>query len=214
MDSIIQRDGSYCYLCGRSDQPLICKDMQKGYNMQEIWKPIKNLEGLYEVSNFGNVRSVDRVIEQENSHGTGIMKRKLKGEMIHPFDNGHGYLVVNLPNGCKRKNHYVHRLVADAFLGEPLKGQVINHKDYNTRNNDVRNLEWCTQKENVAHSIEHYRKRKNADRTNTGHRYIYYCTTTRYKKKYRVVVDRKEIGRYETLEEAIEVRNRAMEGGD
>lgn len=92
----------------------------------EIWKDIKGYENIYQVSNFGNVK---------NTRTNRIIKSK---------KNSKGYMLVGLYKDGERKNFYVHRLVAIAFLQNPLKLQYINHKDENKENNNVDNLEWCS----------------------------------------------------------------------
>ena len=106
----------------------------------EIWKDIKGYVGAYQVSNLGNVRGL--IFRNNNA-----MKPKI--HLISKTDNGNGYLIVSLYNGEKRKNHYVHRLVADAFCEHPHGKDYVNHKDYDTKNNQSENLEWCTQRENI-----------------------------------------------------------------
>ena len=110
---------------------------------KEIWKPIiiemngvlYDYTGLYEVSNLGNVRSL-------NYMRTGKVK------VLKAQKNKGGYLMVCLT----KKTFYVHRLVATAFLDNPKKLQVVNHKDENKENNNVKNLEWCTQEYNSQYS--------------------------------------------------------------
>lgn len=109
--------------------------------MNEIWKPIKEYEGLYEVSNCGHVKSLSRYV---NNNGTKVIH---KGRILKP-SNRHGYLCVVLRKNNKSKSFSVHRLVAQAFIPNPNQYQVINHKDENKQNNKVLNLEWCTQKFN------------------------------------------------------------------
>lgn len=100
-------------------------------NTSEIWKPIKDYEGLYEVSNMGRVRSLSR---------KGTFER-----ILNPcVRNTGGYLAVNLYKNGKKTMYFIHRLVALAFLPNPNNYPVINHKDCNPSNNCVDNLEWCT----------------------------------------------------------------------
>ena len=101
--------------------------------MTEIWKPIPGYVGKYEVSNLGNVRSVDHVLYQKDSHG-GMMEKHYKGKPVAITDNGNGYKIVSLSN-FGRKNHYVHRIVAEAFVENPNGYAVVNHLDYDTSNN-------------------------------------------------------------------------------
>jgi hypothetical protein len=128
--------------------------------------------------------------------------------MLNPWDNGNGYLVVSLSNRQKRKNYYVHRLVAEAFLYHPKNENYINHKDYNKRNNHVDNLEWCTQKHNVDHSREHMRKpRSKCKPSNTGEKYIS-LKTYRGKARYRVQIKRMGCEKtFQRLGDAIRYRN-------
>lgn len=109
--------------------------------MEEIWKPVVNCGGLYEVSNFGRVRSCTR------------SARRQTGKILKPIDRGLGYRNVCLyKSKTNRKLHRVHRLVAQAFIPNPENKPYVNHIDNNPSNNRVSNLEWCTPKENYTHS--------------------------------------------------------------
>jgi len=114
--------------------------------MEEIWKDIEGYEGLYQVSNLGNVRSVDKFV---NARLNGILtKRLIKGKNIKLYMDKEGRYIVKLSKNSKRKNYKVHRLVAIAFISNPNNYPYINHKDENPKNNRVDNLEWCTAKYN------------------------------------------------------------------
>ena len=106
--------------------------------MNEEWRPIEGYEGLYEVSNTGRVRSLDRYVK-----GKGESYRLQKGKMLSPIKNKYGYLQVNLCCNGKNKMFLVHRLSAQAFIPNPDNLPEINHKDENPGNNSVDNLEWC-----------------------------------------------------------------------
>lgn len=108
----------------------------------EIWKDIPNYEGIYQISNKGRIKSLARIV--------GTCKRKEK--LVIPFDNGRGYLTVALHKDNKGIKHYVHRLVAQAFIKNIDNKNCVNHKDHNRKNNDVDNLEWVTYKENNNYS--------------------------------------------------------------
>lgn len=100
--------------------------------VNEIWKDIKGYENLYQVSNFGNVKSF-----YNKSH---LLKLK---------PDKYGYISVTLVKEKKKKRKRVHRLVAEAFIENTNNYLVINHIDGNKQNNNVNNLEWCTQKHNI-----------------------------------------------------------------
>lgn len=178
----------------------------------EIWKDIQGYEDLYQVSNLGNVRSKDRRVVNHKSGST----RVCAGMLLNAWDNGNGYLVVSLSKQRKRKNHYVHRLVASAFVENPDNKKCINHTDFDTRNNRASNLEWCTQKENVNHSAIHMRHPKaKCKQSNTGEKYICKILHQGRRIRYRVSLKRFGVDRvFKTLEEAIEFRNCVEWGGD
>lgn len=127
--------------------------------MEEIWKPIKDYEGLYQVSNLGNVRSLNRKIKNRN------LKEKIK-----KFDKTKfGYLRVELNNNGKKKKYLVHRLVAQTFLDNPNNYPCVNHKDENKNNNIVSNLEWCDYLYNNLYNNKHKKnwvKVKQLDKNN------------------------------------------------
>lgn len=123
---------------------------------KEGWKDIKGYEGYYQISNRGNVKSLDRVLNQWFKHGR-YEDRQIKGQPLATTDNGNGYLIVSLNKNNKRKNHYVHRLVAEHFIGSIPTDYTVNHKDFNRKNNNVDNLEIITQFDNVQHALENGR---------------------------------------------------------
>jgi len=104
---------------------------------EEIWRAHPDIVGV-EVSTFGNVRTLDRVISSEN--GT----RFLKGRVLKQHDNGNGYLQVNIRINGKRIFKLVHRLVAQIYIPNPDNLPQVNHLDCDRTNNNVENLEFCT----------------------------------------------------------------------
>jgi hypothetical protein len=173
----------------------------------EIWKDIKGYEGLYQVSNLGRVKSKERRV---NNHRCGAT-RNIREIVMNPWDNGNGYLVVSLNNKGNRKNHYVHRLVAEHFIENPFECKYINHLDYNKHNNNADNLQWCTQAENVAYSVERMRKPRTICRkSNTGEKYISSRAKGGKTIHYRVRVKGVE-KTFKTLPEAIKYRNEVMQ---
>lgn len=158
--------------------------------MPEVWKDIKGYESVYQISNLGNVRRVDCY----SINKLGVIRFMPEAD-LKPWDNGKGYLVVSLHDSGKRKNHYIHRLVAEAFIPKIEQKNYVNHLDYNKHNNTVENLEWCTQAENVMYSVERMRKpRLKYKPSNTGEKYIskrlrnektYFCVSVRTKGLYK-----------------------------
>lgn len=115
--------------------------------MKEVWKDIKGFEGLYQISNYGRVKSLER----ERTFGNRI--RVVPEKIINPDKKKSGYLFYHLySGGRKEKDLYAHRLVAQAFIPNPLGKKDVNHKDGNKSNNYVENLEWATRSENIRHS--------------------------------------------------------------
>ena len=98
--------------------------------ISKIWKPIKNYEHRYLISNLGDVKTIKT---------NKILKPELR----------RGYLSVQLFDGIKYKHFSIHRLVAITFIDNPKNYLYINHKDENKQNNTVNNLEWCTASYNV-----------------------------------------------------------------
>ena len=110
--------------------------------MKEIWKDIKDYEGLYQVSNLGRV------------------KRITTGRVLKPLKHANGYLMVKLSKNSIVYTKTVHRLVAEAFIPNPEHKSEINHIDENKTNNNVSNLEWMTRKENINHGTRTERMSK------------------------------------------------------
>lgn len=108
--------------------------------MKEIWKDIKDYEGLYEVSNLGNVKSLRT------------------NKILKPNKGSNGYLLVHLyNNGIRSKHILIHRLVAETFIPNPNNYQQVNHKDENIINNSIDNLEWCDSKYNANYGTRNKR---------------------------------------------------------
>ena len=135
--------------------------------MEEIWKDIPSYEGLYQASNLGNIRSLDRIRKQFNHNGIATVKYKGK-TLKKQIKKGTGYYTVTLyDNNRKAKIKLIHRLIAETFLKNDNNNPVVNHIDGNKKNNCVENLEWCTQSHNVKESYRlglqkgfHIRKNK------------------------------------------------------
>lgn len=125
----------------------------------EIWKDIVGYEGLYQVSNRGNVMSL-------NYGNRGYSKR------LTPKCNNKGRLWVELVRQKKKNPMLIHRLVAEAFIPNPENHPQINHKDENPKNNEVYNLEWCDAVYNNRYSMALHPERPKTRKS-----------TSRYKKR-------------------------------
>ena len=126
--------------------------------MTEIYKDIKDLEGLYKVSNFGRVKSL----------GNGKSYNS-KERILKPDTSRNGYLKVLLYKDGKKKKFLVHRLVAEAFIPNPNNLPCVNHKDEDKTNNYVGtpendymdgNLEWCSHEYNINYGTRNERSAK------------------------------------------------------
>lgn len=114
--------------------------------MKEIWKDIPGYEGLYQVSNLGRVKSLERY--KDNNGGLVKMPEKIMQGGIR-----NGYVLVSLTKDGKRKSFSAHRLVAQAFIQNPEDKPTVNHINGNKRDNRVDNLEWNTDLENIRHAF-------------------------------------------------------------
>lgn len=115
--------------------------------MEEIWKDIEGYEGLYKVSNLGNVKSL-------NWRNTGEEKN------LYLKPHNKGYLQVELAKDGTKRSFVVHRLVATAFIPNQSGLPQVNHKDENKTNNCVWNLEWCSRSYNAKYSLNRHPERK------------------------------------------------------
>ena len=127
----------------------------------EIWRDIKGYEGLYQVSNYGKVRSLDRTTFA-NSRWGKVRSMNFKGRIIKQFVGKNGYMKVSLCKDGKVHSKDVHRLVYEAFIREIVEGMQVNHIDENKTNNKVENLNLLTPKENSnwGTAIERMKKTK------------------------------------------------------
>lgn len=116
----------------------------------EEWRPIQGYEGIYEVSNLGNIRSLDRYINTMNN-GT-LCTRFCKGRLLKIDYDKDGYARINL-HFKQDKRFGVHRLVASAFIPNPANKPTVNHINGNKFDNRVENLEWATYQEQNDHAV-------------------------------------------------------------
>lgn len=168
--------------------------------MQEIWKDIEDYEGLYQVSNLGRVKSCDRqVFAGVNSNHK---YQHLKSKILKT--GGGKYKQVILSKDGRIKAFTVHRLVAQTFISNPNNLPCVNHKDENSKNNCVENLEWCTYKYNNEYNNRVDRCRGKISKTLTGRKRNYTLTDEQrkhiseaakqgWKKRKQVIIEREEV---------------------
>ena len=121
--------------------------------MKEVWKDVIGFEEAYQVSNFGRIKRKKRTDSNNRTHKERIMS---------PSIYSNGYLNVELRMNNKKRRTSVHRLVAEAFIDNPLNLPQINHKDENKANNHVSNIEWCTAQYNIRYKDGVKRRRATA----------------------------------------------------
>ena len=108
--------------------------------MKVVWKDIKGYEGIYQISNFGEVIRLRSYDSRNHLRNSKILKQRTTSD---------GYLQLGLHKNGKETKYLVHRLVAEAFLPNPDNLTEVNHIDENKQNNCISNLEWCTHKYNT-----------------------------------------------------------------
>lgn len=120
----------------------------------EIWKDIKDYEGLYQISNCGKVKRLQSIVTYSNGNKCNHKERMLSLEKTKINKRGQYYFRVTLSKNNKQKRFQVHQLVALNFIENNQNKKCVNHKDGNPENNNVENLEWCTYSENEQHSYD------------------------------------------------------------
>ncbi len=114
--------------------------------MEEVWENIENYEGLYQISNFGRVKSLSKIVKRPI--GTFNKKEKI---LTNSFR--HGYPVISLRKHTRDQiSYYIHRLVASAFIQNPENKPQVNHINGDRSNSTLANLEWVTCSDNIAHA--------------------------------------------------------------
>jgi hypothetical protein len=112
--------------------------------MEEIWKDIPEYEGMYQISNLGNVKS------QHYNHMSG----RKPGRLLKVTLMKTGYMSLELRMNDTNKRHLIHRLIAEVFIPNPENKPNVNHINGIRNDNRIENLEWCTQSENILHAFK------------------------------------------------------------
>ena len=169
--------------------------------MEEEWRDIEGYEGLYQVSNCGRVKSLERLEFNKNGRPLPIKER-----ILSTHSNGFGHLKLCLSKSKTHKKHYVHRLMAVAFLEKPKGNKVINHKDGDPTNNTLQNIEWVSTRENVTHGLKKEGSRKK------GSKFLGVHITPYNKYKATIYVDGKHnyLGTFDAEKDAMMAYQKAL----
>ena len=159
----------------------------------EIWRDLPDYEGIYQVSNLGNVKSLDRIDASGHSRKGFIMKQKI---------NNKGYFSIALCKNGKYKFYQVHRLVAQTFLPNPNNLPQVNHKNEDKTDNRVENLEWCTIEYNCNYGTRNERAGLSNSIAQSGKDKPY-----KYKKIIQLDVDGNIIKQFCSIKQAVEELN-------
>lgn len=165
---------------------------------KECWKTITGYEGFYKINQFGDIISLKFV--------NGTTNRERKTPLYIKSQIRNGYKIVNLSKNGERRQHSVHRLVAQEFVENPNSYPFVNHKDYNKLNNNAENLEWCTQEYNVNYSKINMIGKNHifGNKENYG---IFYRGK---RKTYELTIKKKYYGNFKTLKEARKRRDEIL----
>ena len=132
---------------------------RKLVNMEEIWKDIKGYEKMYQISNYGRIKSLSRFINSCKQYSS--IGYYSKEKIIKQSVSKTGYYICTLCKNGKTRTFKVHRLIAEAFIDNPNNLPIINHKDGNKLNNSIDNMEWCDYSHNNKEAYKQGLKESN-----------------------------------------------------
>lgn len=115
--------------------------------MCEIWRDVVGYDGRYKVSSKGRVKSIERTVERSDGFFNVVPSK-----MLALIKDNMGYYTVRLTKNGICKSNFVHKLVAEAFIDNPMGYKYVNHIDENKTNNKVDNLEWCSHEYNIGYT--------------------------------------------------------------
>lgn len=127
--------------------------------MTEEWRPIAGYEGLYEISNLGRVKSLERIVtytRRERNGRVNEVNQHVKEHIVKQGRRHDGYADVPLSRNGVTTLHVVHRLIAQAWIPNPNNYRTVNHIDGDPSNNSLSNLEWTNDRQNNLHAVQHF----------------------------------------------------------
>ena len=191
-DTITNPIVQHCQYGHPARRDSLCCSVGVLFMSKVVWLPIKGYEGVYEVSNMGNVRSIERMAFRKNGKQNGMVRSKI----LKPLSDQYGYNRVRLYSNFKWKQFRIHRLVMAAFIGD--SELTVDHINGEKKDNRLSNLRYLTQRENNTEA----RKKMKSTSDYIG---VSFCKST---GKWRSVISINgkymSLGRYETEAEASE----------
>ena len=163
-------------------------------NENEIWVDIEGYEGLYKISNYGRVKSLERIIK--NKFGDCLYKEIIKKNIL----SKRGYYIISLCKNSIEKQYYVHRLVAINFIPKENEKTQVNHIDSNKLNNSLDNLEWVNNRENSCHNV------KISNKTSKYTGVSYFKRDNKWRSSIQYKGETIRFGMFKTEEEAYQKR--------
>ena len=173
----------------------------------EIWKPLKNYEGLYEVSSYGRIRSLDRYIDASNGRKQ-LKHGQLKKVQINKQT---GYAQFDVSRNNKHERLNAHKVVAEHFIDNPNNYTTVNHKDGNKLNNHIDNLEWCSYSDNLNHAYSELKRPIN--RPIHHQRTVYYIFNNSIHKTNSIAEASRQTGVSETQIRRVINNGKTSKGG-
>lgn len=171
--------------------------MRNLFVREEIWKDVKGYEGLYQVSNLGRLRSLDRYVRHKKIGST----RLLKGKIMSPtISKSTGYLVTILYRKGKGSQVTVHRLVAETFLPNPTEKPEVNHINGIRDDDRAENLEWVNRSENQLHAYRVLNRKCKVPKKEQRQQYL--DESSKKVIQYEIQIIVKEKARYNSIREA------------
>ena len=169
--------------------------------MKEVWKDIKGYEGIYQISNYGRVKSLTRVVKGKNNS-----KRKLSEKIMIPGLDGSGYEIITLRGESQRAFH-IHHLVWDSFRIQKRQGRKVqvDHVDGDKRNNSINNLQLLNNRQNVS---KYHKERRELP---TG---VEYYNKKKKRVRARIYIDGKykHLGCFDNITQASNAYQKALRG--